>query len=103
MTQYEHDGDPLSLRRSAFVPYEPRQPDRAVAAQAATVSWRTRIQVALEQRRRQAINGSDGLYRRCFFVWTTAHEMQQPGSLINYATSAYYLCFSPCTPSSAIR
>ncbi|KAJ6479450.1 hypothetical protein C8R47DRAFT_606305 [Mycena vitilis] len=45
MTPYEHDGDPLSLRRSAFVPYEHGQSDRAAAAQAATVSWRTRIQV----------------------------------------------------------
>ncbi|KAJ7660329.1 hypothetical protein DFH06DRAFT_394015 [Mycena polygramma] len=45
MTPYEHDGDPLSLRRSAFVPYEPRQSDRVAATRATTVSWRTRIQV----------------------------------------------------------
>ncbi|KAJ7494995.1 hypothetical protein FB451DRAFT_1213054 [Mycena latifolia] len=49
MTPYALDGDPLSLRRSAFVPLE-----RAEAG-AKPSSWRTRFQVrsrlALEQRR----------------------------------------------------
>ncbi|KAJ6562744.1 hypothetical protein DFH09DRAFT_1159544 [Mycena vulgaris] len=51
MTPYERDGDPLSLRHSAFVPYEPRpfEAERARAKKAA--SWRGKIQNALEQRR----------------------------------------------------
>ncbi|KAJ7494960.1 hypothetical protein FB451DRAFT_1212957 [Mycena latifolia] len=50
MTPYALDGDPLSLRRSEFVPLE-----RAEAG-AKPSSWRTRFQVALEQRRiRRAI------------------------------------------------
>ncbi|KAJ7898388.1 hypothetical protein B0H13DRAFT_2337558 [Mycena leptocephala] len=43
MTPYGRDGDPLSLRRSAFVPYEPRTFER----EAAGTSWRRRIQVRL--------------------------------------------------------
>ncbi|KAJ7764115.1 hypothetical protein DFH07DRAFT_956134 [Mycena maculata] len=63
MTPYERDGDPLSLRRSAFVPYEPRPFERALEAERAArgknTPWRIKIQPALEQRRiRRAIAAS---------------------------------------------
>lgn len=45
MTPYARDGDPLSLRRSAFVPYEPRPFEEADRARART--WRKKIQVRL--------------------------------------------------------
>ncbi|KAJ6604014.1 hypothetical protein B0H10DRAFT_2078075 [Mycena sp. CBHHK59/15] len=48
MTPYERDGDPLSLRRSAFVPYEPRPSERAALEAAKRErSWRRKIRVRL--------------------------------------------------------
>ncbi|KAJ7508838.1 hypothetical protein B0H11DRAFT_1357632 [Mycena galericulata] len=48
MTPYERDGDPLSLRRSAFVPYEPRPFERSLDAERALrakkAPWGSRIQ-----------------------------------------------------------
>ncbi|KAJ6540722.1 hypothetical protein B0H19DRAFT_1078122 [Mycena capillaripes] len=41
MTPYGRDGDPLSLRKSAFVPYEPDPSERTAET---SRSWRTRIQ-----------------------------------------------------------
>ncbi|KAJ7691403.1 hypothetical protein B0H17DRAFT_1286336 [Mycena rosella] len=63
MTPYERDGDPLSLRRSAFVPYEA---DRARARKEA--SWRVKIQHVLDQWRfRRAIKRLRRLM--CVIVW----------------------------------
>ncbi|KAJ7024991.1 hypothetical protein C8F04DRAFT_1130066 [Mycena alexandri] len=51
MTPYGRDDDPLSLRKSAFVPYEPRPSDHA--AEKKVKSWRTSIQTRI----RRAIKG----------------------------------------------
>ncbi|KAJ7899280.1 hypothetical protein B0H14DRAFT_28332 [Mycena olivaceomarginata] len=44
MTPYERDGDPLSLRRSAFVPSSPVETER--------MSWQRKVQVRFKVRRR---------------------------------------------------
>jgi hypothetical protein len=43
--------DPLSLRRSTFVPYEPQPFEHAAEAKPSSSSWRMRIQVGSRVRR----------------------------------------------------
>ncbi|KAJ7215680.1 hypothetical protein B0H12DRAFT_354862 [Mycena haematopus] len=69
MTPYERDGDPLSLRRSAFVPYDHGSLDResrdsSSAMDPGRMPWQKRIQVRSRRRIRRALKQLRRLIRR---------------------------------------